>query len=134
MNIRLAPLEDIWLLRQKVMWPDKDIGFVKLEDDPAGTHYGFYVEDQLTSVVSLFLEGDDAQFRKFATLQEQQGKGYGSKLLQFTLEEAKRQGARRIWCNARANKVDYYAKFGLQPTDESFEKAGVRYVILQRTF
>ncbi|WP_239635538.1 GNAT family N-acetyltransferase [Paenibacillus sp. H1-7] len=114
------------------MWPDKDLDFVKLQDDSAGLHFGLAANGKLVSVISLFIEGDRAQFRKFATLQDEQGKGYGTRLLQFTLDEAKRRGARTIWCNARASKIGLYRKFGLQETGDGFQKEGIDYVILEK--
>ncbi|MBJ6360708.1 GNAT family N-acetyltransferase [Paenibacillus sp. MAHUQ-46] len=114
------------------MWPDKDLSFVQLEEDVDGHHFGLYVGNVLVTVISLFVEDNRAQFRKFATLRQEQGKGYGSKLLEFTLQEAQRRGAVTVWCNARASKVAFYRKFGLQPTDSVFRKAGVDYVILEK--
>lgn len=36
------------------------------------------------------LQDDErAQFRKFATLQQEQGKGYGSQMLNYTIQEEK---------------------------------------------
>ena len=123
--------EQAWVVRHKVMWPDKDFDYIKLKDDDAGIHYGLFKDDLLVSIVSLFIKKDEAQFRKFATLQEEQGKGYGSALLKFVLEEAQHCDLKRIWCNARKNKVDFYKKFGLQETSFSFEKGGKAYVIME---
>ncbi|WP_028560201.1 GNAT family N-acetyltransferase [Paenibacillus pinihumi] len=133
MIIREASLDEVWQLRHEVMWPDQELSFVQLKDDANGRHFGLYVNDTLVSVISLFPEGTRAQFRKFATLREEQGKGYGSRLLAYTLEEARRLGADAIWCNARASKVSFYQKFGLEPTLQTFQKAGVNYVILEKS-
>ncbi|WP_342707766.1 GNAT family N-acetyltransferase [Anaerobacillus alkalilacustris] len=74
------------------MGPDKEIDYIKLKDDHYGIHFGLYQETKLVSGVSLFINNQEAQFRKFATLQEEQGKGYGSKLLDYVLNEAKNLG------------------------------------------
>lgn len=132
MTIREVGLEEVWKLRHEVMWPGKELDFVKLDDDPDGLHYGLFAGETLVSVISLFLDEDGAQFRKFATLRQEQGKGYGSALLAYTLAEAVKHGAKRIWCNARATKVDFYKKFGLHETGRGFEREGVGYAILER--
>lgn len=132
MDIREANLEEVWNMRHNVMWPDKDLDFVKLPDDPAGLHYGLYSDGHPVSVISLFLDGNRAQFRKFATLPHEQGKGYGSRLLEFTMDQAGRLGAETIWCNARKHKIGFYTKFGLRETDRAFNKEGVEYVILEK--
>ena len=40
MIISEAPYEDVLGLRRQVMYPDKDIEFVKLPDDDRGLHIG----------------------------------------------------------------------------------------------
>lgn len=130
--IEIVEKEQVWKIRHDVMWPDKPFDYIKLDDDGRGNHFGLFIENRLISVISLFVENEEAQFRKFATLQEEQGKGYGSKLLESVLEEAKIQGVKRIWCNARKNKADFYKKFGLQETGGSFEKGGKSYVIMEK--
>ncbi|MDR4889753.1 GNAT family N-acetyltransferase [Fredinandcohnia sp. QZ13] len=131
-TIKIIDKEKAWEVRHKVMWPDKDFDYIKLEVDDIGIHYGLFVEDELISVISLFVNHHEAQFRKFATLQHAQGKGYGSRLLDFVINEAKNQGLNRIWCNARQNKIDFYKKFGLQETSHRFTKGGKSYAIMEK--
>ena len=132
MDIREINMEDTWEIRHKVMWPDKELNFIKLENDEKGLHYGIFEKKVLISVISLFIQDDRAQFRKFATLKEEQGKGYGSRLLDYLIEESKDLGVKVLWCNARENKAEYYQRFGFAKTDKTFEKSGVKYVIMER--
>ncbi|AZU61922.1 GNAT family N-acetyltransferase [Neobacillus mesonae] len=131
-TIRKIDKGQAWEIRHEVMWSDKPFDYIKLEDDDLGIHFGLFKEKMLISVISLFIANEEAQFRKFATLQKEQGKGYGSKLLEAVLEEAKIHGVKRIWCNARQNKVDFYKKFGLRETNSSFIKDGKSYVIMEK--
>ncbi|MCE4049195.1 MULTISPECIES: GNAT family N-acetyltransferase [Bacillaceae] len=124
--------EKAWELRHKVMWPEKHFDFIKLADDDTGIHYGLFKGNDLVSVISLFVSDEEAQFRKFATLSEEQGKGYGSALLQYVLMEAEKLGIKKIWCNARKNKAAFYQKFSLHETGESFKKEDKEYVIMER--
>ncbi|ANF98683.1 GNAT family acetyltransferase [Paenibacillus bovis] len=116
------------------MWPDRELDYIKLKDDEMGQHYGLFVSDQLVSVISLFIENNEAQFRKFATLAGQQGQGYGSQLLSYTIQQAKQAGVQRIYCNARTEKTGFYSKFGLLPTGDSFVRGGKSYVIMERVY
>ncbi len=134
MEIKRVCVEQTWDLRHEVMWPDRDIEYVKLEDDNKGMHFGLFVGDSMVSVISLFVEGESAQFRKFATKKSEQGKGYGTSLLKAALDEMKALGVKRIWCNARSSKVEFYKKFGLYKTDKCFEKGGKSYVIMELFF
>lgn len=124
--------EKAWELRHKVMWPDRSFDYIRLDDDDLGIHFGLYKGNILISVISLFINNEEAQFRKFATLQDEQGKGYGSALLDFVLLEAQKLGVKRIWCNARENKVNFYRKFGLEESDYKFTKGGKAYVIMEK--
>lgn len=132
MEIRRIEKETAWELRHLVMWPEKDVDYVKLEQDDEGVHYGLFTGGGVVSVISLFVERGEAQFRKFATLVQEQGKGYGSTLLQFVLDEAQSMGIRKIWCNARQNKARFYVKFGLVETPRVFRKDGIEYVIMEK--
>jgi len=116
------------------MWPNQPLEFVKLPEDDKGLHYGLYVDDQLTSIISLFINGKEAQFRKFATLESHQGKGYGSILLNEIMQIAATESLTKIWCNARRSKTNYYTKFGMKVTDKTYVKGGTDFVIMEKTF
>ncbi|UUZ86289.1 GNAT family N-acetyltransferase [Paenibacillus sp. P26] len=134
MEIMKISKEAAWDIRHRVMWPDQDLAYVKLQDDDNGIHYGLFAEARLVSVISLFTGPSGAQFRKFATLQDEQGKGYGSESLRYVINQAQATGASKIWCNARKNKSPYYRKFGLEETDRRFMKGGIEYVVMEKYF
>ncbi|TVY07841.1 GNAT family N-acetyltransferase [Paenibacillus cremeus] len=133
MEIKRIEKEQAWQLRHEVMWPERELAYVILEDDDAGVHYGLFVQERLVSVVSLFIDGTEAQFRKFATRVSEQGKGYGSQLLKHMLQEAEEACVQRIFCNARSNKAAFYRKFGLVETETTFTKGGKQYVIMEKS-
>ncbi|MBD2714549.1 GNAT family N-acetyltransferase [Microvirga sp. STR05] len=122
-----------YLLRHEVLWPNMPLDYVKLENDAEGYHYGAFQDDQLVSVISLFIEGEEARFRKFATDPAYQRQGIGSALLRYVLAEARRLGARRLWCDARQDSAAFYARFGMQPEGEVFYKGLIAYVRMART-
>ena len=130
-SIKEIKSEDTWGIRHRVMWPDHKIDFVKLEEDTKGIHYGLFIKDSLTSIVSVFIDKDKAQFRKFATETEHQGKGLGTKLLTYMLEELNKIGVSKIWCNARVDKTSYYHRFNLKETDKTYIKGGIDFVIMK---
>ncbi|MFT8320231.1 MAG: GNAT family N-acetyltransferase [Bacillus sp. (in: firmicutes)] len=131
MHIQCIYKEQTWEIRHKVMWPDKPIDYIKLPNDETSIHYGLFQGEKLLSIISLEIEQDEAQFRKFATLKEEQRKGNGSKLLEYVITEAAQMGIKKLWCNARQNKMGFYHKFGLTETNQVFEKDGVCYVIME---
>ena len=133
MQIKSITAEETWQLRHEVMWPNEPFDFIKLSEDSKGNHFGLYVEDKLTSVVSLYeTHTGVAQFRKFATKADKQGKGYGTKLLLHLIQFAQEQGFHTLWCNARVDKTDFYKKFGFRETTETYIKRKLKFVILRK--
>lgn len=115
------------------MWPDKSLDHVKLPNDKHGIHYGLFSDDKMTSIVSAFITDNEAQFRKFATLNDEQGKGYGSKLLNHLFHELAKLEITKIWCNARTDKTRFYERFGMIETKRRFDKGGISYVIMEKS-
>ena len=130
--IQQVAYTDTWPIRHRVMWPDKPMDYIRLSQDPDGWHYGLFVGTRLVSVVSLFFEHGVAQFRKFATEKDVQGKGYGSQLLTYMIGEVEKAGAKKIWCNARVERTGFYEGFGLQKTDETFYRGKQKYVVMEK--
>lgn len=133
-TIQKISATETWAIRHQVMWPDRPLDYVRLPNDDEGAHYGLFVEGKLISVISLFIKNGAAQFRKFATLKEAQGKGYGSILLKEIIQISAQEQVQKLWCNARVDKTQYYLKFGLHVTDQTFDKGGVAFVIMEREF
>tara|TARA_R110002049_G_scaffold29171_5_gene99123 strand:- start:2250 stop:2666 length:417 start_codon:yes stop_codon:yes gene_type:complete len=131
-NIRLISAKDTYPLRHDVMWPNMPINYIMLPNDEQGTHFGLFVNDALISVVSLFIENNEAQFRKLATANKEQGKGYGSRLLSHLIAYAVGEKVDKIWCNARADKKEFYARFGFITTNTVFTKHKIDYIVMEK--
>lgn len=133
MEIKIIAAEETWPLRHEIMWPEMPFDFIKLPEDSNGNHLGLFIDKVLVSIVSLFQTGSGiAQFRKFATVTNQQGKGYGSKLLLRLFEFAQEKGFHTLWCNARVDKTDFYKKFGMFETQDTYVKENIKFVILKK--
>lgn len=130
--INEVPYNEVLDIRHKAMYPDREKDIVVLPDDNMGLHMGYYVEGKPVSVFSLFLKDGEIQFRKFATLPECQGKGYGTRLVKWLIDYAEDMKFQRIWCNSRADKIDFYKKYGFVETSERFEKNGYEYIIIEK--
>lgn len=125
MTIQEIPLETVWQIRHEVMWPERDPIFVRIPADTQAKHLGVVIGDKIVSIISLFETLEGLQFRKFATLQSEQGKGYGTYLLQHVIDL---HSGQKIWCHARVEKQAFYEKFGLFARSTPFEKSGKIYV------
>ncbi|CAA9202324.1 hypothetical protein FLA105534_04019 [Flavobacterium bizetiae] len=131
MNIKAIEASQTWQIRHEVMWPDQPFEFVKLEEDNAGLHFGVFDREKLVSIVSCFIVNDEMQFRKLATLEDFQGKGIASKLLEYILKLAKEKDLKKVWCNARTNKKSFYEKFKMIDTNKTFTKSGQEFTIME---
>lgn len=132
-NIQIKPIKtkDVLPIRHKVMWPNMPINYVSIENDKDARHFGLFINEELVSVISLFLKNKQAQFRKFATLTKHQGLGYGSILLKHIITLVKEEKLKKLWCNARVEKSKFYTKFNLKVTNKRFVKGGIDYVVME---
>jgi len=131
MEIKAIEASQTWQIRHEVMWPDQPFEFVQLEEDNLGLHFGVFDHEKLVSIVSCFIVDDEMQFRKLATLEEFQGKGIASQLLNYILKLAKEKNLSKMWCNARTNKKTFYEKFGMKDTHKTFVKANQEFTIME---
>lgn len=131
MEIKQIEASATWQIRHEVMWPNQPFEFVQLEEDQSGLHFGVFVDEKLVSIVSCFISDDEMQFRKLATLESFQGRGIASELLKYILKLAKDKGLKKVWCNARTNKKEFYEKFGLRDTKKVFVKADQEFTIME---
>jgi len=132
MNVQVAKLDDVWPLRQEVMYPELPLDAVKLPDDGAGSHFGIYEDNQLLSVVSVFERNGEMQFRKLATRRDKQGKGLAWILLQHVLQLAEQKKVTRLWCNARLSATALYEKMGLRQNGAPWSNLGHEFVVMER--
>ncbi|MHC0441315.1 GNAT family N-acetyltransferase [Flavobacterium sp. 3-210] len=131
MKIAVIEPSQTWQIRHQVMWPDQPFEFVQLKEDELGFHFGAFEDEKLVSIVSCFFSDDEMQFRKLATLEEFQGKGIASELLNHIFKLAKQKNMAKIWCNARTNKKAFYEKFGMTDTHKIFTKEGQEFTIME---
>lgn len=134
MQVVEVPLDIVWGMRQKVMYPHLSLEEVKLEEDKNGVHWGIKEDGRFISVVSLFQHGHEWQFRKFATLKELQGRGYGTLLLKWLIGFVQQKGATKLWCNARVNALGFYKKQDFEPFGETWNQLGFQFVKMQLLF
>ena len=134
MKIKEIEASETWPLRHKVMWPNKPLDFVVLPNDEEGLHFGLFEKEMLVSVISLFIESQDGQFRKFATDNYYQGKGFGTKLLNHLISEAKKRNIKNLRCNARMTAIEFYQRFGMNVASDIIRKNGKDYVLMELDF
>ncbi len=98
-----------------------------MDGDEDALHFGVLEGDQLHCVASLYINGQSARLRKFATIQQAQGKGLGSFMLNFLIEHLRKSEVKRFWFDARESALDFYRRFGFSVEDTRFYKNDVAY-------
>ncbi|WP_290792024.1 GNAT family N-acetyltransferase [Flavihumibacter sp. UBA7668] len=129
------PLKEVLAIRQEVMYPGKSIELANVQGDETAIHWGLQINNKTVSVISLFDSekyGKSLQFRKFATLTIEQGKGYGTMLLNAVVDYAVEKRYQAVWCNARLTALSWYQKFGFQQEGHVWNKNGIDYIILYK--
>ena len=128
MNIRAIQWQEALPVRHKVLWPSKPPLFCKVDGDETAKHYGIFFDEKLVSVASIYIDGNTARLRKFATLVECQGEGLGTQLISYIINELKDIGIEYFWCDARTTAIGFYRKFDMAQQGGEFNKSGVLYV------
>jgi phosphoribosylformimino-5-aminoimidazole carboxamide ribotide isomerase len=131
MNIQRISADDTLQLRRDVLYPNEPLSAVKVEGDDDGLHFGVYEGTQLVTVVSLFIKGPQAQFRKLATLPACQGRGYGKAILAHISAVCLQHGVKTLWCHARSTATSFYDKLGYTKVGDFFTKNGIEFVKMQ---
>jgi predicted GNAT family N-acyltransferase len=121
-----------WRLRRDILYPGEYMHNMEMEEDNHGYHFGAFEDNALVGVVSLFQQGSDWQFRKFAVTTNTQKRGIGTQLLSYITGFIERENGTRLWCNARLSATGFYAKFGFTETGAIFHKNGLDYVIMEK--
>ncbi len=75
MSIQPVSLNEVWAMRQAVMYPQESISFVQVEDDEKGLHLGLYDHGELVSVISVFDRNGAVQFRRVRYQNQLAGQG-----------------------------------------------------------
>ena len=139
---KITALETI-IVRHPVLRPGRPTESCNFEGDDLTTtaHFGLYVENQLSAVISafkvqnnLFSEGNQYQIRGMAVLYEFQKKGFGEALLKYCENEIKLKKGNLIWFNARETAIGFYKKSGFEIIGGQFEipDVGPHYILFKR--
>ena len=131
------------IVRHPVLRFGKPLESCRFEGDdlPTTKHFGFFFENQLSAVISvfeaknnLFLEENQIQIRGMAVLEQHQKKGFGIALLKYCENHIINKSGEIIWFNARETAIGFYEKSDYQKSGDGFEIAdiGVHFVLFKK--
>lgn len=73
-----------------------------------------------------------AKLERFAVLPEYRGEGYGTALVRYVLEDARRAGFDAFLIHAQSHLQAWYEALGFRSTGRTFEEAGIPHVEMIR--
>ena len=120
-------------IRHEAIWPDKKKEFCILEDDKNGIHFGLYKQEELISIISLFIRENKARIRKMATKPAYQNKGFGSKLICHSISFLELKNINYIYLFSRKKAQMFYEKFGFLSEGDYFKKENISYIKMYKT-
>lgn len=128
LECRRAAVREILDLRHRVLRPGKPMESAEFPGDgQAGTqHFAAFHGGRCVVCLTLMRsewEGRRAwQLRGMATDASVQGRGFGTQLMRFAMEDVKQEGwADLFWCNARLAAVSFYERNGWRIASEAFD-------------
>ena len=143
MNIKKISSIETYPVRHEVLRKGKPIETCQFkgDNDEYTTHFGFFLEDKLVGIISifkenniLFPESNQFQIRGMAVLEEFQGKGLGAELVKKAENQCLNLNADLIWFNARENAVPFYEKLNYKIIGDSFliPDVGIHFVMYKK--
>ena len=145
-EIREIPAHACLPLRKAVLWPDKSEQELQLPQDNAATHFGAFLsggseaqpseelEREPVGVVSCFQQSQFIQIRKFAVLQQYQGKGLGSDLLNHLISYYGASNAHALILDSRHESAAFYERAGFKKDGPVFLKYGLPFIKMRYSF
>ena len=94
-------------------------------------HLGYYVDEQLVCITSLYPQnydgytGNGYQLRGMATLEQYRGKRLGTLLVNFAIVYLRGKKANYLWCNARRKALKFYQDVGFEVISAEFDVKGI---------
>lgn len=74
-----------------------------------------------------FLKGK-AKFERIAVLKRYRNKGFGTRILMYMVNYAKRKNPKEIYMHAQYYLREYYKKLGFRPVGKIFYEAGIKHI------
>jgi predicted GNAT family N-acyltransferase len=74
-----------------------------------------------------------AKIGRMAVLREARGQGFGARLLQALLREARRRGNKEVRLSAQRSAEGFYSAFGFGVVGEPFDEVGIAHIEMQQS-
>ena len=127
--------EQSLILRDKILRKPLGIVFTNefLQQDSEDFIIGLFEQNQIQAVLHLKPLSDSVlKMRQVAVHNMLQGKGFGSKLVLFSEEFARKKGCKKIVLHARETAVRFYKKLNYEILGEQFYEIGIPHFKMEK--
>ena len=141
MEIKVIPhySKDYWKcvkLRDKILREPINLMFSEeelfLENDQ--THVGVFENEKAIGCFSLVpVSKKEIKMRQVCVDSDQQQKGIGSKMMNYCVDWAKKNGYQEISCHARESAVKYYEKYGYTKEGKLFREVSLPHLKMKKS-
>ena len=122
MQIKVVELDQVWRLRQEILWPDRPSSFSQVTGDESAHHFGVWADGDWRAVVSIFKTDEGFQLRKLGTQESYRKRGFGRALVACVLNWCSENNAADVFLDARINQVNWYEQGGWVKKGKPFQK------------
>jgi GNAT superfamily N-acetyltransferase len=105
----------------------------ELEDEKDNLLIGAFEDDIMLGCCMLVEEEPGTvRLRQMAVLNDLQGKGIGSALMQFAENLARDRGYKILTMHARKNAIGFYEKMGYRTKGEEFQEVTIAHYVMEK--
>jgi ElaA protein len=122
----------LWALRSEVFVVEQDCPYLDLDGrdlDPGTRHLWVEVGEDPVATLRLLDDGDRLRIGRVATRERHRGAGMAAALVQEALVLA---GDREVVLDAQSHLVDWYQRFGFEPSGRGFVEDGIPHTPMRR--
>ena len=88
------------------------------------------LDQEPVATARIRFQDDCAKLERMAVRKQWRGQGYGSQLLKFTIETARRQGFKKFKLHAQITAQAFYAEHGFKPVGDIFMEADIEHLLM----
>lgn len=127
-------LRQVFMIRAIVFMEEQSIPYALEMDehDYAAVHILGVVSGEPVACGRIRYTGEGAFLQRLAVRRAWRGQGLGNQLLDFMLEDGRRNGFRRFSLHAQTQAQGFYARNGFLVCGEEFMEAGIPHVCMRR--
>jgi predicted GNAT family N-acyltransferase len=126
-------LRQVFMIRAIVFMEEQSIPYALEMDehDSAAVHILGVEDGEPVACGRIRYTRDEAFFQRLAVRRAWRGKGFGNRLLDFMLEDSRKNGFRRFSLHAQIQAQGFYARNGFTLCGEKFMEAGIPHVCMR---